>query len=153
MHVLNIPTARALALSISSQYAHRENFEHFYYQRRYDDLRELADYCIRRYFPKILVTSNNKNSNSKKTAPLKKTAFKTVLNQDIIGSFFKIYFIVPLNWSLTGKAYGFVHGVLNTDNISILGESFDYGPFEFMDNWQNNRMPNHSDRHTKRFKK
>ncbi|MFL0725988.1 MAG: YdiU family protein, partial [Prochlorococcus sp.] len=33
-------------------------------------------------------------------------------------------------------AAGFIHGVLNTDNMSLVGESFDYGPFAFLDNWE-----------------
>jgi uncharacterized protein YdiU (UPF0061 family) len=170
MHGLNIPTTRALALTISSQFAHREHFEpcatmlrisechirfghfeHFYYQRRYDDLRELADYCIRRYFPEILGTSNNKtstsdkNSDSKKNSTSEKTSLKNGLRTAHYWQFFKNIFHRTVKLVAQWQAYGFVHGVLNTDNISILGESFDYGPFEFMDNWQNNRTPNHSD--------
>lgn len=148
MHGLNIATTRALALTVSSQRAHREryelcatvlrisechirfgHFEHFYYQRRYDDLRELADYCIRRYFPEIISDTPAEDS----------------LKAKHYWQFFQNIFHRTIKLVAQWQAYGFVHGVLNTDNISILGESFDYGPFEFMDNWQNNRIPNHSD--------
>ena len=153
MHGLNIPTTRALALSVSSQRAHREkyelcatvlrisechirfgHFEHFYYQRRYDDLRELADYCIHRYFPEIINDVSLDDSES-----------KHCLNPQHYWQFFQNIFHRTLKLTAQWQAYGFVHGVLNTDNISIFGESFDYGPFEFMDNWNNNRAPNHSD--------
>ncbi|KAH7341292.1 UPF0061-domain-containing protein [Rhizoctonia solani] len=43
------------------------------------------------------------------------------------------------------QAYGFMHGVMNTDNISILGLTIDYGPFAFMDVYDNNHICNHSD--------
>ncbi|MFT6114248.1 MAG: hypothetical protein ACI9MS_001976 [Glaciecola sp.] len=163
MHGLNIPTTRALALTLSSQHVHREHFEpcatvlrisechirfghfeHFYYQRRYDDLRELADYCIRRYFPEILGISNNKTSTSDKYSL--QDGLKPVHYWQFFNNIFHRTVKLVAQW----QAYGFVHGVLNTDNISILGESFDYGPFEFMDNWQNNRTPNHSD-HQRRY--
>ncbi|PGG98533.1 hypothetical protein AJ79_08847 [Helicocarpus griseus UAMH5409] len=43
------------------------------------------------------------------------------------------------------QAYGFMNGVLNTDNTSIIGLSLDYGPFAFMDNFDPNYTPNHDD--------
>ncbi|CAE6406608.1 unnamed protein product [Rhizoctonia solani] len=43
------------------------------------------------------------------------------------------------------QAYGFMHGVMNTDNISILGLTIDYGPFAFMDVYDYNHICNHSD--------
>lgn len=44
------------------------------------------------------------------------------------------------------QAYGFVHGVMNTDNMSLAGETFDYGPFAFFDQYQPNHIFNHTDR-------
>jgi uncharacterized protein YdiU (UPF0061 family) len=43
------------------------------------------------------------------------------------------------------QAYGFAHGVMNTDNMSILGETFDYGPFGFLDDYDPRYISNHSD--------
>ncbi|CAE6510921.1 unnamed protein product [Rhizoctonia solani] len=43
------------------------------------------------------------------------------------------------------QAYGFMHGVMNTDNISLLGLTIDYGPFAFMDVYDHNHICNHSD--------
>jgi uncharacterized protein YdiU (UPF0061 family) len=140
---LNIPTTRALALCVSSDFAQREklepcatllrisechirfgHFEHFYYQKDYSGLTQLADYCIDRYFPEL--------------KQLDSAAEK-------YWQFYQAIFHKNTALVAQWQAYGFVHGVLNTDNISILGETFDYGPFEFMDLWQNNRVANHSD--------
>jgi len=43
------------------------------------------------------------------------------------------------------QACGFNHGVMNTDNMSILGETFDYGPYGFMEDYNPNYVCNHSD--------
>lgn len=43
------------------------------------------------------------------------------------------------------QAFGFTHGVLNTDNMSILGITIDYGPFGFMDSYDPMYVPNASD--------
>ncbi|MDF4797960.1 protein adenylyltransferase SelO family protein, partial [Vibrio parahaemolyticus] len=43
------------------------------------------------------------------------------------------------------QAYGFAHGVMNTDNMSILGQTFDYGPFGFLDDYEPGYICNHSD--------
>lgn len=55
--------------------------------------------------------------------------------------------IVRLNALTVAKwqAYGFMNGVLNTDNTSIMGLSLDFGPFAFMDNFDPNYTPNHDD--------
>lgn len=43
------------------------------------------------------------------------------------------------------QAFGFAHGVMNTDNMSILGQTFDYGPFGFLDDYDPGYICNHSD--------
>ena len=55
--------------------------------------------------------------------------------------------IVERNAELIAKwqAYGFCHGVMNTDNMSILGITFDFGPFAFLDDFDANFICNHSD--------
>jgi len=45
------------------------------------------------------------------------------------------------------QAYGFCHGVLNTDNMSILGLTIDYGPFEFIDHFDKKKISNYSDKY------
>ncbi|MDT6185950.1 protein adenylyltransferase SelO family protein, partial [Streptococcus pneumoniae] len=55
--------------------------------------------------------------------------------------------IVERNADLIARwqAYGFCHGVMNTDNMSILGITFDFGPYAFLDDFDANFICNHSD--------
>lgn len=140
MHGLGIPTTRALALVGSSQQVMREgmepcaavlrvtschirfgHFEYFYYSKQHDYLRQLADYCIGRYFQSASGAAN----------PYLEM-FRQVVERSAQ--------MVAL-W----QAYGFVHGVLNTDNMSLIGETFDYGPYTFMDRFDPDYVSNHTD--------
>jgi uncharacterized protein YdiU (UPF0061 family) len=140
MHALKIPTTRALCLLGSEEYTLREgmepcalvvrvtqshirfgHFEHLYHTRRYDDLKALADYCVERYFAQHLVAPNPYLA-----------MFEEIRDRSID---------MVARW----QAYGFVHGVLNTDNMSILGETFDYGPYAFMDEFRLDYVSNHTD--------
>jgi uncharacterized protein YdiU (UPF0061 family) len=144
MHGLNIPTTRALALLASTQPAQREtlepcatllrvtqchirfgHFEYLYYSNQHHDLSVLADYCIERFYPQC----------KKETKPYLKM-FSLIADKSAA---------LVAQW----QAYGFVHGVLNTDNMSIFGETFDYGPYSFMDQWQWDFVANHSDTHSR----
>lgn len=128
MHGLGIPTTEALCLFASDELAQREtlepcaqlvrvtpchirfgHFEHFYYTRQHDDLKRLLDYSIERFYPHLLNES------------------------DPALAFFNEVVRRSAELVASWQAYGFVHGVLNTDNMSILGESFDFGPYTFMD--------------------
>ncbi|WP_020679851.1 protein adenylyltransferase SelO [Marinobacterium rhizophilum] len=145
MQGLGIPTTRALCLIGSDDYTMREgmepcamllrvsrchirfgHFEYFYYHRMHDELRQLADYCIERYFPHLAGDENPYRS-----------MYRQVLHStaDLVA-----------RW----QAYGFVHGVLNTDNMSLLSETFDYGPYSFMDGYQTDYVSNQND-HQKRY--
>lgn len=140
MYGLNIPTTRALCLIGSHEYTLREgmepcamvlrvsqchirfgHFEHFYYSRKHDDLKRLADYCLDRYFPNLLKESDPYLA-----------MFREIRDRSI-------------NMVAKWQAYGFVHGVMNTDNMSILGETFDYGPYTFMDNYRADFVSSHTD--------
>jgi len=138
---LNIPTTRALALAHSQDQVMRDgmmepcagllrvtrchirfgHFEHFFYQNMHDDLKVLADYSIERYFPACADQPN---------------PYVAMLRE-----------VVTLTASLIARwqAYGFVHGVMNSDNMSLIGETFDYGPYSFMDNFRSDYVSNHSD--------
>jgi len=141
MQGLGIPTTQALCLVGSQQTAIRDglaepcatllrvtrchirfgHFEHFYHNRQFDDLKQLNNYCLQRYFPEYLQESNPS---------------LTMLNEVIKRS----ARLVAL-W----QAYGFVHGVMNTDNMSLIGETFDYGPYQFMDQYKQSTVSNRSD--------
>jgi len=140
MHGLGIPTTRALCLFDSETPVYREqvergallvrvaqshlrfgSFEYFYHHGLHDDLKLLADYVINHYYPYLL------DSNNPYLALLQTIIQKTA---ELIAQ-----------W----QAVGFAHGVMNTDNMSILGLTLDYGPFGFLDNYNPGYICNHSD--------
>ena len=144
MHGLGIPTTRALAVVGSDMLARREtnestavvtrvapsfirfgHFEHFAYQGDNDSLKKLADFVIERYYPECLTTHDL--AANPYAALLAAVSSRTAL--------------MAANW----QAVGFCHGVMNTDNMSILGLTIDYGPFQFLDGFNPAHICNHSD--------
>ncbi|GLQ70943.1 protein adenylyltransferase SelO [Vibrio penaeicida] len=140
MHSLKIPTSRALGLIVSDTPVYREqveqgavciriakthirfgHFEYLYYTSQHDDLRLFADYVIDQYFP------------------LARSSGSPYL------SFFKDVVSRTASMIAHWQAIGFAHGVMNTDNMSILGETFDYGPFGMMEKFDPSFICNHSD--------
>jgi uncharacterized protein YdiU (UPF0061 family) len=140
MHHLGIPTTRALCVIGSDQSVRREemetaavvtrvapsfvrfgHFEHFYSNDRLDALKALADHVIERFHPHC------KEADDPYLALLGEAVRSTA---DLLAQ-----------W----QAVGFCHGVMNTDNMSILGLTIDYGPFGFMDGFDANTICNHSD--------
>ncbi|MEM7291909.1 MAG: YdiU family protein [Pseudomonadota bacterium] len=145
MHGLGISTTQALCLTGSDERVYRERvesgatvlrmapshirfgtFEYFYYTQRYDDLRTLADFTLETHFPHLL------------NAERPYLAFLT----EVIESTAKLM----SQW----QAVGFMHGVMNTDNMSVHGLTIDYGPFGFMETFNPAEICNHSD-HTGRY--
>ncbi|GAA3999801.1 YdiU family protein [Comamonas faecalis] len=141
LHALGIPTTRALCLVGSPQPVQREtletaavvtrvapsfirfgHFEHFAARRQTDELRRLADHVIERYYPQCQSANN----------PYQ-TLLQTVGERTAQ---------MLAHW----QAAGFCHGVMNTDNMSILGLTLDYGPFQFLDAFDPHHICNHSDR-------
>ncbi len=140
MHGLGIATTRALALTGSDAPIRREeietaavvtrvapsfirfgHFEHFAYNGMMVELRKLADYVINRFYPAC------KDAANPYAALLEAVAHRTAK--------------MVAQW----QAVGFCHGVMNTDNMSILGLTMDYGPFQFLDAFDPNHICNHSD--------
>jgi uncharacterized protein YdiU (UPF0061 family) len=97
------------------------HFEHFYANDRVDALRALADQVIDRFYPSC------RDADDPYLALLNEAVLSTA---DLVAQ-----------W----QAVGFCHGVMNTDNMSILGLTIDYGPFGFMDGFDANHICNHSD--------
>ncbi|MBU2711986.1 protein adenylyltransferase SelO [Zooshikella harenae] len=140
LHHLGIPSTRGLCIFGSNEPVYREKiesgaslirlaqshirfgtFEYFYYTQQHDALKTLADYTIQRHFHDALEQPNP-----------------------------YIYFfqqVIQKTAELIAKwqAAGFAHGVMNTDNMSIIGETFDFGPFGFLDNFDAAYICNHSD--------
>ncbi|MDO9452688.1 MAG: YdiU family protein [Stagnimonas sp.] len=137
MHALGIPTTRALAIVGSPQSVRRETMEttavvtrlapsftrfgHFEWLSHLDDiegLRGLAVHVIAKHFPDLVG-----NTTGWLTEVVQRTAR------------------LMAQW----QSVGFCHGVMNTDNFSILGLTLDYGPYGFIDGFNANHICNHTD--------
>jgi uncharacterized protein YdiU (UPF0061 family) len=94
------------------------HFEHFFHRGQKDEVRQLADYVIGEYFPE--------------TAGDYAGWFGEVVKRTAE---------MIAQW----QAVGFAHGVMNTDNMSILGLTIDYGPYGFLDAYNPQFVCNHSD--------
>ena len=138
MQGLNIPTTRALAIVNSSTQVYREHVESAAIVTR------VAESHIRfghfEYF-----ASQGQNENVKKLADFVIKHHMIELEQgDYLGLFkraIELTAIMIARW----QAQGFSHGVMNTDNMSILGLTIDYGPFSFMQTYDPAFICNHSD--------
>ncbi len=135
MHALGVPTSRALSLVATNDAVLRErrepgaviarlapshirfgHFEHFHHSGKPDHVKALMDHVIAEHMPGL----------------------------DHIGFFGEVVrrtAIMVAHW----QAVGFAHGVMNTDNMSILGITLDYGPFGFMDAYDPSFICNHTD--------
>ena len=130
IHALNIPTTRSLAVVKTGEKVVRENllpgailtrvasshirvgtFQYIAAKQNIDDLITLVDYTIQRHYPEI------KSSKNKAL--------------DLLNLVMERQCKLVVNW----MRVGFIHGVLNTDNIAISGETIDYGPCAFMDHY------------------
>ncbi|GAB3628730.1 YdiU family protein [Pandoraea terrae] len=140
MFHLGVPTTRALCVTGADAPVRREtietaavvtrlspsfirfgHFEHFYAAERIDDLQRLADFVIDGHYPQCRDAAN---------PYLSLLAAVCNATADMVA-----------HW----QAVGFCHGVMNTDNMSILGLTIDYGPFGFLDGFNANHICNHSD--------
>ncbi|MCV0440759.1 MAG: YdiU family protein [Hydrogenophaga sp.] len=141
MHALGIPTSRALCVTGSPAPVRREeietaavvtrvapsfirfgHFEHFSHNNLHGELRQLADFVIDHHYPACRDAPGNPYA-----ALLEAVSARTAE--------------MVAQW----QAVGFCHGVMNTDNMSILGLTIDYGPFQFLDAFNPGHICNHSD--------
>jgi len=140
MFGLGIPTTRALCIVASDAPVYREtvetaavltrispthvrfgSFEVFYYRGQHEQVQQLADYVMLEFYPHLAEVENK---------------YLEFL-REVISRTAKLL----ANW----QAVGFAHGVMNTDNMSILGLTIDYGPFGFLDEFDSDFICNHSD--------
>lgn len=140
MSGLGIPTTTALAVAVNGEQVMRErvepgatllrltpsharfgHFEWLYQRRNVEDMRALAWHMIQRHRPGLADAE----------APFE------ALFADIVERTARLI----AAW----QAYGFVHAVMNTDNMSLLGLTLDYGPYAFMERFQPGWTPNHTD--------
>ena len=144
MQGLGIPTSRALCITGSDAPIRREttetaavvtrlapsfirfgHFEHFSHSGQHAQLRILADYVIDRFYPAC--RSSDPLVGNPYAALLEAVSGRTA--------------VMVAHW----QAVGFCHGVMNTDNMSILGLTIDYGPFQFLDAFNPDHICNHTD--------
>jgi serine/tyrosine/threonine adenylyltransferase len=147
MHGLGIPTTRALCVTGSPAPVQREtletaavvtrvapsfirfgHFEHFSANEQIAELRQLADFVIDSFYAEADADGDTGATLANRYAELlRRVCLRTAR--------------LMAQW----QAVGFCHGVMNTDNMSILGLTIDYGPFGFLDGFDPNHICNHSD--------
>ena len=135
MHSLGIPTTRSLGAVTTGEPVYREKvlpgailtrvalghvrtgtFQYFAAQRDEKDLRQLTDYVIARFYPELKEAAN----------PYLK------LLEEVMERHTRLV----VQW----QNVGFIHGVMNTDNMAISGETIDYGPCAFMDTFKQTKV-------------
>lgn len=154
MHHLGVPTTRALSLTLTGEEVVRDimyngnpqnekgaviirtaesflrfgHFELMSAQQEYTTLKELADFTIENYFTEIQSEGQQKY----------KDFFENICRRtaDLMVEWYRV---------------GFVHGVMNTDNMSVLGLTIDYGPYSMMDEYNLNFTPNTTDLPGRRY--
>ncbi|WP_179021907.1 protein adenylyltransferase SelO [Winogradskyella forsetii] len=155
MYHLGVPTTRALSLMLSGDDVLRDmlydgnpdyekgaivarvaptfirfgNFELFASRKDRENLKKLTNYTIKYFYPEL-------------GKPSKETYIK----------FFEEVTNRTLNMIIHWQRVGFVHGVMNTDNMSILGLTIDYGPYGWLEDFDFGWTPNTTDRQNKRYR-
>lgn len=146
---LGIPTTRALSLVVADDPVYRESqetaavvtrvaptfvrfgtFEHW--AQDPDSLKLLLRYVVPRFYPHCLAAGESAQSD---------------LSRDTILRFLNEVVVKSARLVADWQTCGFCHGVMNTDNMSILGITLDYGPYGFMDGFRINHICNHTDTH------
>ena len=155
MYHLGVSTTRALSLSLTGDLVLRDilyngnadyekgavvcrvapsflrfgNYEIFAARQDYKTLKTLVDYTIKHFYAHL-------------GAPSKETYL----------AFFEEVCEKTLNMIVDWQRVGFVHGVMNTDNLSILGLTIDYGPYGWLEGYDYDWTPNTTDRQNKRYR-
>ena len=130
IHALNIPTTRSLAVVSTGEKVVRENllpgailtrvasshirvgtFQYIAAKQNINDLTTLVDYTVERHYPEIQSSKNKA--------------------LDLLNLVMEKQCQLVINW----MRVGFIHGVMNTDNMTLSGETIDYGPCAFMDHY------------------
>jgi len=155
MYHLGVPTSRSLSLMLTGDEVLRDimydgnpayekgavvcrvaksflrfgSFEIHAANRDEQTLRTLTDYTIRHHYPEV-------ETGTKKG----------------YGDFFKMVCERSLTMVMHWQRVGFVHGVMNTDNMSILGDTIDYGPYGWLEGFDESWTPNTTDRQHRRYR-
>ena len=159
MFHLGVPTTRALSLINTGEQVMRDvlydghpeyepgsvvcrvspsfirfgNFQIFSARKELTELRQLADFTIKHHFPHLLDEYDGGT-------------------KEIYQAWFKAVCELTATMIVHWMRVGFVHGVMNTDNMSILGLTIDYGPYGWLDNFDPDWTPNTTDNQHKRYR-
>lgn len=159
MHHLGVPTTRALSLVLTGEQVRRDmfydgnpqwepgavvcrvaqsftrfgNFEIFSARNDVELLKKLADFTIQNDFPHLLSAEKE-------------------INRDVYIKWFEEVCIRTAKMIAHWMRVGFVHGVMNTDNMSILGLTIDYGPYGWLEGYDPDWTPNTTDAQGKRYR-
>jgi len=155
MFHLGVPTTRSLSLMLSGEDVMRDmmydgnpayekgaivcrvaqtfvrfgNFQILASREDKENLQKLTDYTIKYFYPQVKVKGD-----------------------DAIYQFFDEVVTNTMVMLIEWQRVGFVHGVMNTDNMSILGLTIDYGPYGWLEPYEKNWTPNTTDRENKRYR-
>ncbi|MFT4662023.1 MAG: hypothetical protein ACI8XB_002310 [Patiriisocius sp.] len=155
MHHLGVPTTRSLSLSLSGDQVMRDmlydgnselepgaivcrvaptflrfgSFQIFASRGDHENLKKLTDYTIKHFFSEIKLKSTQRYIDF----------FNAVLDKTLA---------MIIEW----QRVGFVHGVMNTDNMSILGLTIDFGPYGWLEDYDKNWTPNTTDKQNRRYR-
>lgn len=155
MHHLGVPTSRSLSLVLTGDQVLRDvmydgnpghekgaivtrvaqsflrfgSFEIHIANQDIETLRTLTDYTIKHYYPEVTGSGKEK-----------------------YGQFFHEVCQRSLKMVMHWQRVGFVHGVMNTDNLSITGDTIDYGPYGWLEGYDPNWTPNTTDAQNRRYR-
>lgn len=166
MFHLGVPTTRALSLALTGDRVVRDmfydgrpelepgavvcrvaptflrfgNFELLASRGDRQTLLELVAFSVRHFFPDLLPTS-----------PAAQTAAQ-IVTPEVVARLFERVAVSTARMVVEWMRIGFVHGVMNTDNMSLLGLTIDYGPYGFLDDFDPTWTPNTTDASGRRYR-
>lgn len=164
MYHLGVPTTRALSLVLSGEKVKRDmfydgnpewergaivcrvapsftrfgNFQIFAARKETETLRQLVDFTIRNDFPHLLPNTRFNLAES--------------VSDDVLFAWFREVCTTTAEMIVHWQRVGFVHGVMNTDNMSILGLTIDYGPYGWLEGYDPKWTPNTTDAQGRRYR-
>lgn len=133
------PEPGAVVCRVASSFVRFGSFELPSSRGEFAELRQLADFTIRTEFPELLTSEESGPEPTKISAATYLAWFREVAKRtaDLVVHWMRV---------------GFVHGVLNTDNLSITGLTIDYGPYGWQDNYDPTWTPNTTDAAQRRYR-
>lgn len=139
------PETGALLVRVAQSHVRFGTFEYFCHSEQHAHLRLLLESTVERDFPQLSEVLERTRRDAPAPAQPAADLREVVPCPELAVAFFRE--VVRASAHLVGEwqAVGFCHGVLNTDNCSVLGLTLDYGPYGFLDDFDLDHVCNHSD--------